>query len=55
MLARRGIPFESKRLKLRVTKPASLRRVSDLAWLASSMLTGTEHLARVHIEATDDD
>ncbi len=55
MLTRRRIPFESKRLKLQVDKPATHRRISDLAWLLSSMLTGTEHLARVHIEATDDD
>jgi hypothetical protein len=55
MLTLRGCPLDHSRLKLRVNKPAHLYRVSDLAWLLSSMLTGTEELGHVHIEASDDD
>ena len=55
MLTLRGCPADGSRLKLSVDKPAHLHRVSDLAWLLSSMLTGTEDLGHVHIEATDDD
>ena len=55
MLTLRGCPLDGSRLKLRVDKPAHLHRVSDLAWLLSSMLTGTEELGHVHIEASDDD
>lgn len=55
MLTLRGCPLDGSRLKLRVDKPTHLYRVSDLAWLLSSMLTGTQELGHVHIEASDDD
>ena len=55
MLTLRGCPLDGSRLKLRVNKPAHLHRVSDLAWLLSSILTGTDELGHVHIEASDDD
>lgn len=55
MLTLRGCPLNGAGLKLSLDKPPHLHRVSDLAWLLSSMLTGTEDLGHVHIETTDDD
>lgn len=53
MLVRLDCRPKSHLLHLSVEKPHALHRVSDLAWVVSSALTGADDLTLVRIEASD--